>query len=180
MTTSLLATPPLPLIIFLDFDGVLHHFFPLPDVDPSENNHFHFLPYFEAMMRELDCEVVISSTWRKKYSLEEMRAHFSEDVRHKVIGVTPSVGTGNGYGARETEVLAYLEQTGQTDRAWVGVDDYPELYLPGSAVVACMDKFDEHEQALLREAAQDPKAFAEKYPVPGTRPTDLKVVTLGK
>jgi len=47
------------MILFLDFDGVLHPEF------SHESRHFCCLPVLEQVVRQLqDCEVVISSTWR--------------------------------------------------------------------------------------------------------------------
>ena len=70
--------------LFLDFDGVLHPEF------CHESRHFSCLPFFEQVLRATaDIDVVVSSTWRQQYSLDELRSRFSTDVAHRVIGVTP-------------------------------------------------------------------------------------------
>lgn len=156
--------------LMLDFDGALHRFFPLAGESDESNAHFAFLPAFEAAVRACDrpVRIVIASTWRKKYSLDEIKRMFSPDIGDLIVGGTPYVGSGNGPGGRLAEVNQWLVDHGLQDAPWVGVDDYPELYGPGCAVVACQDKFDHHEHALLVEAVRDPAAFALKHPCRGT------------
>lgn len=154
------------MIYFLDFDGVLHPFFPRADLTDSQNAHFSCVKAFErAVLQCGDVEIVIASTWRNKYSLHELRAHFSPHIAKKIIGVTPKVGPGNGDGGRQVEVEAWLDANGRTGEPWIGIDDFPELYCPGATVVACHDEFGDRETALLIEASQDPQAYAIKYPV---------------
>lgn len=72
--------------LFLDFDGVLHPEF------CHESRHFSYLPFFEQVLRssaDVDVDVVVSSTWRQQYPLDQLRSRFSTDVAHRVIGVTP-------------------------------------------------------------------------------------------
>ncbi len=56
-------------------------------------------------------DVVIASSWREDMALEELREHFSADLRHRVIGVTPVHDVdpfSEIHGSRLGEVLAYL------------------------------------------------------------------------
>jgi hypothetical protein len=164
------------MLIFLDFDGVLHPFFPLPGLSDAENAHFSSVRGFEQAIRRSPepIEIVIASTWRNKENLFELRSHFARDIASKIIGVTPRVGSGSGPGARQREVEAWLEANNRQGEPWIGVDDYPELYDAGATVVCCHDKFDDRETALLLEAVADPVAYAEKYPV--THSTEKKIV----
>lgn len=166
------------MLIFLDFDGVLHPFFPLPGQSDTENALFSSVKRFEQAVRRspVPIEIVIASTWRNRESLFELRAHFARDIADKIIGVTPKVGAGNGPGARQAEVEAWLEQNNRQGEPWVGVDDYVELYAPGAAVVCCHDKFDDRETGLLLEAVADPVAYAQKYPV--IHATEKKIITV--
>lgn len=158
--------------LFLDFDGVLHHFFPLPDESDERNKKFAFLPDFEATIRSLPIpvKIVISSSWRVERSLEELRSFFSPDIAALIVGKSPVVQGSNAPGGRLRETLAWLDANDLKDAPWVGIDDIPELYFPSedtdasAAVVACMDKFDGVEGVKLLEAVQDPRAYAEKYP----------------
>lgn len=160
----------LPLPLFLDFDGVLHHFFPREDSSDLENARFAFLPEFEAAIRKSprQVQIIISSTWRRSHNLSELREFFSPDIAGLITDVTPVLGTGNGPGARQDEVEAWLRSKGREGQEWVAIDDMPVLFRSGAAVVACDDRFEEREAALLADAIQDPSAFARAYPIGST------------
>ena len=169
------------MLVFLDFDGVLHRFFPLPGVPDEENAHFHFMPHFARAVMDsgVPVEIVISSTWRRKYELSALRSNFPRSIAHLVVGVTPTVGSGAGPGARQVEVEAWLAAQGRDGEAWVGVDDFPSLYQPGAAVVACQDQFAELESQLLIEALRDPAGFALAHPVRADDVGNKSVLQLG-
>ena len=77
------------MILFIDFDGVLHPFFPLPDLPDDENAFFSYLP---RLMRELDdfpgVDVVISSSWRTS---ENLMTQVPETLRQRIAGHTPEI-----------------------------------------------------------------------------------------
>lgn len=154
------------VLLFLDFDGVLHHFFPQPGVDDAQNRHFAFLGAFEDAVRRCPCEIeiVIASTWRRVHDLAALRALFSPDIAERIVGVTPQLGSGNGPGARLAEVRAWLERQGRQGDPWVAIDDFPELYQADDpvAIVDCQDCFGPREAALLLQAVCDPKAYARR------------------
>jgi hypothetical protein len=119
------------MILFLDFDGVLH---PEPCFD--EDKLFCLLPNFEEILREYpQVRVVISSTWRETRSIDMLREYFSIDVRHRVIGVTPSWKNHHelfdviGY-QRQTEVEAWLRNSDEPWTPWIAIDDKPFLFQP--------------------------------------------------
>lgn len=154
-------------LLFLDFDGVLHPIFPLPDMTDEENQHFSSRPAFEQALRKLDhYEIVISSSWRKNKSLDEIRALFSEDVAGHIIGATPVLENGNEPGGRQDEIEAWMKENKREGERWIALDDYPFLFKPGAVVVACHDRFHDRETALFEEALLDISAFAARYPVP--------------
>lgn len=111
-------------VLFLDFDGVMHPEF------CHESKHFMHLETFETVMRAApDVELVISSTWRYKRSLEELKALFSDDVAARIVGVTRPyaqlVDVSDvlvGY-EREAECRHWLEQHGRITQEWLAVDD---------------------------------------------------------
>lgn len=144
------------IYIFLDFDGVTHPFFPRADQTDAGNQYFSKLPKIEAVIREFDeALIVISSTWRCSHTLEQLQAFFSEDMRHRVIGVTPEFpmskdGT-EWIGCRQREVEAYLASNGLSDAPWVALDDVIDNYLPDAPLVFCDDKFGVQEAEVLRE-----------------------------
>ena len=74
------------MIIFLDFDGVLH-----PVTCLQSDMQLREMPRIAAVLRDFpDAYVVISSTWRVKRSLQDLQALFPPDVAMRVIGVTPT------------------------------------------------------------------------------------------
>lgn len=109
------------IYVFLDFDGVTH---PLREVED-----FRCLPRIEAVLREFDeCRVVITSDWRTLFSLRRLQAHFADDIRARVIGVTPFRLPGHNsdfYGLREAEARQWLADHHAADAPWLAIDDAP-------------------------------------------------------
>lgn len=71
-------------------------------------------------------EIVISSTWRYQFSLDDLRARFSPDIAARIIGATPKTErTSIEYlpNRREGEILDWLVTFGRTDAPWVALDD---------------------------------------------------------
>ena len=76
------------MILFLDFDGVLHPWDPKTNL--NEKQMFSLKPLLENTLRNFpDVEIVITSSWRQKYSLEKLRHLFSAEFSSRIIGVTP-------------------------------------------------------------------------------------------
>ena len=79
------------MIIFLDFDGVLH-----PEDTDIKADLLSRLPLVEEVLREFpSAEIVVSSAWRLNWPNQtlatlELRRHFAEDIAPRVIGVTPN------------------------------------------------------------------------------------------
>lgn len=120
------------MILFLDFDGVLH---PEPCYDPSKL--FCHRELFESVILECpDVEIVISSTWRHNHSLVEIRSLFSSGVSEKVVGVTPNYAdlpelrSVIGQYPRHVEVEGYLRQSGMPWQDWVALDDRAYWFKP--------------------------------------------------
>jgi hypothetical protein len=119
------------MILFLDFDGVLH-----PEPCYDEAQFFCRLPLLENLLREFpNVSVVVSSTWRDTRTVEELRTVFSADIAPRVIGATPSwqdvpelVET-ICY-QRHAEIEGWLRQAGTPWEQWVALDDKPWLFKP--------------------------------------------------
>ncbi|MFC3106396.1 HAD domain-containing protein [Undibacterium arcticum] len=63
------------MILFLDFDGVLHRF------GDRIADYCRFLPRLEAELRDYpDVKIAVSSDWRKHHTLEELKGFFSADI----------------------------------------------------------------------------------------------------
>ena len=113
------------MILFLDIDGVLH-----PEGEghlPNDGTDFCFLPRLETLLREFPhVRIVISSMWRERYSLDELRAFFSPDIGARIIGATPLPRRDNaGYvhARREGEICEWLAANGGVEQPWVALDD---------------------------------------------------------
>jgi hypothetical protein len=119
------------MILFLDFDGVLHS---EPCYDQTKL--FCFLPRLEKVLRDYpQIDVVISSTWRESRTLHELQGFFSADIAPRVVGVTPSwrdypdLFEVNGF-QRHTEILAWIRYSSEPWVKWVAVDDKAFLFKP--------------------------------------------------
>ena len=119
------------MIIFLDFDGVLH---PEPCFDLDKL--FCFLPRLEEVLLDFaHVNIVISSTWRETRSIDTLRNFFSVEIRHRIIGVTPhwknhiDLLDAIGY-QRQTEIEAWLRNSEEPWRSWIAIDDKPYLFRP--------------------------------------------------
>lgn len=121
-------------LLFLDFDGVLH---------PDGVALFSRLALLEEYLLKMPgVEIVVSSTWREDQTLDELKLHFPESIRDRIIGVTPSLEDGYDCGGRQREIHAFLESAGLDggNATWVALDDmalffedgYPHLVLTDS------------------------------------------------
>lgn len=136
------------MILFLDFDGVLH-----PELSGVEE--FCCAPVLWAVLR--DCphvEVVFSTSWRESFPQQDLvryaTAGGGEDLASRFIGVTPIPEVARRsfvqYGlqpepdsrrSRECEIEVWRHANNATQRPWVAVDDVawwfsedcPNLYL---------------------------------------------------
>ena len=112
------------MILFLDFDGVLH---PDDGKPVPDERRFVSLPRLEDLLREFPrVRIVISSMWREQFPFETITSWFSEDIRSRIIGITP-IPAVSSVGSmplqREADVLAWLEANGGCDQEWVALDD---------------------------------------------------------
>lgn len=121
------------MILFLDFDGVLHPFH-------RPAGAFTLLPELERVLRDYDgVDIVISSTWREVHTLEQLRALFSPHMQHRIIGVTPVFsGLAHPY-IREAEINAWLRETGRDGEDWVALDDIDWFFSPGCRNLILVD-----------------------------------------
>lgn len=113
------------MILFLDFDGVLHPQY--EDQPVPADVAFCHLPQFEAVMREFPAvEIVISSTWREQFSLANLRSRFSPDIEIRIIGTTllPKDQVAPRLVERcEWEIVTWLTVQGRSNEPWIALDD---------------------------------------------------------
>ena len=111
------------MTLFLDFDGVLH------SMSGYRDEPFCRLPLLEEVLINTDVDIVISSSWRFQYSLDELKDKLGR-LGPKVVGMTgdPHVGS---Y-PRFNEILKHAE-THQIGN-WRALDDasyeFPDTDLP--------------------------------------------------
>ncbi len=140
--------------LFLDFDGVTH-----PE-HCHERLHFSRLAGIEGVLRGCpSAEVVLSTTWRYQYSLEDLRRRFSADIQPRVIDVTPrasSLPDGpprlDSY-PRHRECWHWMLRNRGASDCWLAIDDRPYLFRPFfDAVIESDSKTgaDERVLALLK------------------------------
>jgi hypothetical protein len=114
------------MILFLDFDGVLH-------LDPcyGSNMLICHLPRLESILRDFpDVQIVISNTWRAAHTLGDLKAYFSPEIAARIIGVTPTWrdlpdllnAIGHTY-VRQVEIEGWLRASGRPWEKWIAIDD---------------------------------------------------------
>jgi hypothetical protein len=112
------------MILFLDFDGVLH---PAVNGEPD----FCRLPLLWEILRACPhVDIVLSTSWRELYCQDDLVQLVTrgggEDLAHRFIGSTPSFLREKNVTYlwhRNTEILTWLEGNGCSHRAWLAVDD---------------------------------------------------------
>jgi hypothetical protein len=139
-------------LLVLDFDGVLHRRLATEWRHEEEvNKFFHFLPRFENVIRDYPCtQILIASAWRERRPFDELIQFFSEDIRSRILGVTPVHDHGGRVGMRQREVESWLSENGLQNVQWVALDDEPHNYLPDASLLICKDGFDGAEEKELR------------------------------
>ncbi len=153
-----------PIVIFLDFDGVTHHWLP----SASAEERFQYLPRIEDVLRCFaEVRIVICSDWRKNTPWSAILSVFAEDIRPRVIGMTPVFSFNDYYtGLRHAEAQAYLKENNFDPERWVALDDIAENWIDDARVVVCNDGFFDDEEARLTEAllliAQTPAAVPQR------------------
>ena len=136
------------MILFLDFDGVLHPF-------SRPDGAFSLLPRVERVIRDFpDVDIVISSTWREMHALDDLRTFFSPDIRARIVDVTPVLDGAANLHVREAEITHWLRSAGREGEAWVAVDDSEWFFSPQCGNLILVDAeagFDERAERALRQ-----------------------------
>lgn len=117
----------MPLIVFLDIDGCLRR-----NSAPKYQLEPHLVENLELYVSELEkngqlVELVISSSWKDAFTIDEIRSHFPPSLLLKIVGAIPTLGPDN---SRYREVLAYLKSNGREGERWVAIDDDPLGFPP--------------------------------------------------
>lgn len=115
------------MVLFLDFDGVLH---PMPGFNSSHAMFCNLPLLLDFLPRacELDptFSIVISSSWRSELELADLCELFPEQYRHLIVGITPEHTYGMSYGGRLQEILEYVQAHNISD--WLAIDDNEYIF----------------------------------------------------
>lgn len=108
------------ITLFLDFDGVLT---PMPPRIRNGFDWFSQLPHFEATIRPFlhNVEIIVSSDWRHKSSLDSIKTYFSQDVAECIGGTT-----GVERWRRELEIEEWLVDNPRDH--WIAIDDLADHF----------------------------------------------------
>lgn len=144
------------MILFLDFDGVLH------PADPLASALFcrrHLL--WRLLDERPEIEVVFSTSWRDLHPVDALisfvTAGGGEYLAGRFLGATPvrvvepGAAVGQVY-KRETEIRLWLSGNGEQSRNWIAVDDFSAYFSPGCANLVLIEDYEQGmtESDLLR------------------------------
>jgi len=126
------------VILFLDFDGVLH-----PETALSTRVDFQHLPFLWRILRAVPkVEVVFATSWRISHTLEDLVTIVTtgggEDLAHRFIGVNPVVDKASreqwDLGALREECIQWIDNnrsrfpSWKKDIPWIALDDIAYWY----------------------------------------------------
>ena len=135
------------MILFLDFDGVLH-----PVVRSKDA--FCRLPLLAAWLQEWPgVDVVVSSSWRALVPQRELVDLLGLVVGQRVVGCTPDLPRPTlrrfCLAEREQEIGMWLEISWEPQRPWVALDDWALLFFPDSPRLVLCDDLEGITPAVL-------------------------------
>ena len=117
---------PKPLI-FLDFDGVLH------PVSAERHERFTCAKLLEESLQGAQCDIVISSSWRFRYSLAELKEILPTNLAARVIGTTGPAHIGDF--ARHMEIQNFADT--RPNPRWIALDDSAWAFQKTSQLIVC-------------------------------------------
>lgn len=124
------------MVLFLDFDGVLH-----PEPATAEILFCSLPILYAVLVARPAARVVVTSDWRLKHSAEqlsEMLFRGRPEFRDRFAGVTPIFPEYRfEYRGREREIEAWLQINGMTE--WIAIDDVAGNFTHGSRRVFLTD-----------------------------------------
>lgn len=120
------------MILFLDFDGVLH-----PEPCFRDEELFCQRALFESVMRDFPLvEIVISSTWRHHRDLATLQGLFSANIAKRIVSITPAwrdlpeLMDVIGPYPRQVEIVGWLRQHERAWESWIALDDKDFWFKP--------------------------------------------------
>jgi hypothetical protein len=117
------------MVLFLDFDGVLH-----PDPCPATRLFEHAGALADALA-PTSAQIVLSTSWRSLHPVEMLKGRLPPALAQRVIGATPlfssiSATAGRLYPyPRQAECMAWLRERAP-GREWHALDDRADWFEP--------------------------------------------------
>lgn len=119
-----------PMIVFVDFDGVMHR----ARVGTNIDRYFEHIGLLVAWLREHpSVQLVVSSSWREQYTLEELKDllfHEHQDLQDRVIGKTLDLSRLHREYERSKECQVWLADNKHDFGPWVAIDDEVRRFSP--------------------------------------------------
>ena len=146
------------VIVFLDFDGVLHQ-----DPCPDPARLFENAPRLAHALSDFPRVVLVLSTaWRQGATYEQLIELLPVPLRQRAIGVTPNFSDFASTAAlvpyrRQAECMYWMRQNRVQDEPWIALDDRPSEFTPYCEnLIACNPQsgFDDAVAARLHSALQ--------------------------
>lgn len=126
------------MILFLDFDGVLH-----PDPCYDGRRMFEHVPLLAAVLARFpETGIVLTTSWRSDRSLAQLREPLGA-LAARVVGATPHFSSFRAPArlqpyTRQAECEQWLIATSATGREWIALDDRASLFAPDcDRLIAC-------------------------------------------
>lgn len=101
-------------LLFLDFDGVLH------SVEANKQELFCKAPLLSSFLSVNPCEIVISSSWRLHFSLDELKQRLQPPFASLIVGQTGP--REKGLWSRFAEIQNYISKN-KPQANWRALDD---------------------------------------------------------
>lgn len=101
-------------LLFLDFDGVLH------PVEANRQELFCKAPLLSNFLSANPCEIVISSSWRLHFSLDELKQRLQPPLANLIVGETGRREMGRW--SRFSEIQNYIRKN-KPQANWRALDD---------------------------------------------------------
>lgn len=140
------------VILFLDFDGVLH-----PDPCPEAGRLFEHAPRLvHALAPFPEVCIVLSTAWRQLYPLGRLMGLLPAELGRRVVGRTPNFGDFAARPAlvpyrRHAECEHWLVSQQHEHLPWVAIDDREHWFEPYcEALVRCHPAVGFDEEAAAR------------------------------
>jgi hypothetical protein len=141
-------------VLMLDFDGVLH------PAQGCEVEDFAYAPLLAEALEGLRCRIVISSTWRDSFTLEQLRRLLPAELAVRVVDALGPDAWGRH--VRYRNILRWLEsQKAAID--WRALDDTVSEFPPGCPQLVLCDGrigFSKVEAGILRSWLLEPRSKA--------------------